>query len=784
MIRKILKALLGLILLAGLVLCVFFMGVILYVKSIAATRPNQLMTDAAPGLYGSDVNVFSGTGGYFYMCGHNTPAACVPFGMVRLAPDTLSVLLNIPGLNRSGYYYNDNKTMGFSHTRLVGADAAEGGILRILPAPADRAAGVLKRKRRWIRFSHRDERGFPGYYALRLYGGRVLAELTASARGGAHRYTFSAGVEPCLLVDITSALGDKGQIENAAARFSEDHTELTGSLTTFGSFSSRYGGLTMHFAARLSEPPVRCEVWQHSQSLGEGWQAGGSHALMALYFPSRTSEAAPIEIRVGLSAVSIAGARANLEAELTGRTFNEILDAARASWEEVLSRIRIEGGTPVQRRVFYTVLYRAFQMPTLFSDTDGSYTGFDGAVHRAEGFRYYTDFSLWDTFRTVMPLYYLIAPDESRDMLRSLQAMAEQGGGFPRWPSGCGYTRCMFGTPADITVSEAWQKGLRDFDGERAYQIARRTATEGLPAGSRVPGRDGLTEYISLGWVPGDRYKGAVAKTLEYTWADDALSRFAALLGHGEDADMFRQQADRYRLSWDPVRLFFLPRDSSGRFIDFPFDPLQLTYTDFKGDRTRAYVEGSAMQWRWAVPFDPEGLVALFPSPERFVGELENYLSGMRPHKGWWHPGGNYWHGNEPYFHAPWLFLFAGRPDRTRFWVRYCLNTRYGDDPVGLDGNDDGGTLSAWYVWSALGFYPQAGSDRYWLSAPLFDRAVLRTGSGRLLEILREGASDPAVSTVKIFADNQTLQSWTLNHQTLSAVRTLRFVFSDPSQGP
>jgi len=777
MIRKTGKILLILALFTGLALCLFLAGVILFVKGIASTRPNQLVTSASPGLYGAEVNVFSGTGGYFYMCGHNTPAACVPFGMARLAPDTLSVLLNIPGLNRSGYYYNDNKIMGFSHTRLVGADAAEGGVLRVLPVTADRAPSMLKRSSRWVRFSHRNERAFPGYYALRLFGGSILAELTASTRGGAHRYTFAPGVAPCLLVDITSALGDKGRVENAAARFSDDRGELSGSLVTYGSFSGRYGGLHMYFVARFSESPVRCEVWQANQPLGEGWQAAGSHALMALYFAPRTAETLPIEIRVGLSAVSIAGARANLEAELAGRPFDDILEAAKSAWEEMLSRIRVEGGTPAQRRVFYTALYRAFQMPTVFSDVDGHYPGFDGATHLADGFRYYTDFSLWDTFRTVMPLYYLVAPDESRDMLRSLLVMAEQGGGFPRWPSGKGYTGCMFGSPADITISEAWQKGLHDFDGEKAYAILRRVATKGPPPGSRAPARDGLAEYATLGWVPGDRYEESVAKTLEYAWADDALARFAALLGHADDATLFRERADRYRLSWHPGRLFFLPRDGAGKFIDFPFDPLKLTYTDFKDKYTRAYVEGSAMQWRWAVPFDPEGLVALFPSPERFVDELEAYMAGMRPEKGWWHPGGNYWHGNEPYFHAPWLFLFAGRPDRARFWVRRCLDTRYGDDPVGLDGNDDGGTLSAWYVWSALGLYPQAGSDRYWLGAPLFDRAILRVADHKTLEIRRDGPADPTAPAMGIHADDQPIKAWTLNHQQLTGTRVLRFTF-------
>ncbi|HPU96706.1 MAG TPA: GH92 family glycosyl hydrolase, partial [Candidatus Hydrogenedentes bacterium] len=568
-------------------------------------------------------------------------------------------------------------------------------------------------------------------------------------------------------------------VENAAAQFSSDHLELSGSLTTFGSFSGRYGGLPMHFVASFSEPPERCELWRGRENLGTAWQAAGEQACLALYFPARSDQDRPIEVRVGLSAVSVAGARANLDAEMADRPFSEVLDRAKESWEQVLSRIQVEGGTPTQRRIFYTALYRAFQMPTVFSDVDGQYPGFDGNIHRADGFVYHTDFSLWDTFRTVMPLYYLIAPEESRDMLRSLLAMAEQGGGFPRWPSGRGYTGCMFGTPADMAVSEAWLKGLRDFDGERAYALLRRVATDGPPPGSRVPGRDGLAEYASLGWVPGDRYKGSVAKTLEYAWGDHALAGLAEALGHREDAAMFRNRAERCRSLWDPGKRFFLPRDSAGKFIDFPFDPLKLTYTDFKGEMTRAYVEGSAMQWRWAVPFDPEGLVALFSSPEAFARELEAYLAGMRPEKGWWHPGGNYWHGNEPYFHAPWLFIFAGRPDRTQYWVRHCLNTRYGDDPVGLDGNDDGGTLSAWYVWSALGIYPQAGSDRYWLGAPLFNRISVRLEKDRRLELIAENHSSQAVYVREILADGAPVQRWTMDHRTLTGLKTLRFVLSD-----
>jgi predicted alpha-1,2-mannosidase len=366
-----------------------------------------------------------------------------------------------------------------------------------------------------------------------------------------------------------------------------------------------------------------------------------------------------------------------------------------------LNAIRVSGGTPAQRRIFYTALYRTMQMPTIFTDVNGEFRGFDKQVHKAEGYTYYTDFSLWDTFRTVQPLYYLIARKEARDMTVSLVEMAKEGGCLPRWPAGCGYTNCMFGTPADVAVSEAYLKGITDFDAQKAYACMRETGLTGKPAGTKFAGREHLEDYLQYHYCPDDKMSDSVAATLEYGWCDTAISNFARALGKEDDAVLFAEHAKWYRNLWDAETKFFRPKNANGAFFE-KFKPTLLTYLDFKREYTKAYVEGSAMQWRWGVPYDAEGLVALFSSRDEFVNELENYFENSTSGVGAFNPGGYYWHGNEPYIHAAYLFNAAGRPDLTQKWARWVMEHKYADTYYGLDGNDDGGTLSAWYVFSAL----------------------------------------------------------------------------------
>lgn len=740
--------------------------------SIVSQTPGGLTVKAAPGMLGAEVNPFSATGGYPWMCGHDTPAATTPFGMIRLGPDTKSMLIDKNGLNRAGYFYGDNKIIGFSHTRLVGADALEGGVFRVFPTTEPRAAKA-RQKDYYTRFSHRDEKAFPGYYGVWLPKENVLAELTATPRVGAHRYTFRSADAPHLLIDITSVFGDK-RCENGVVMIHPEAREIEGSVKTFGSFSGRYGGLDVYFTARFSAP-FTAATWNGDQFKKDSEGTAGNDIGVDLSFRPRSGEQV-VEMQLALSYVSIANARKNLDAEAAGRGFDDLLAAAKEAWETRLACVRVQGGTETQRRIFYTSLYHAFLMPTAFDDVNGEYRGFDRAVHKADGFKYFTDFSLWDTFRTTHSLYNLVARKDARDMMVSLTEMAKAGGAYPRWPSGCGYTNCMFGTPADIAVSEAYLKGIQDFDIQFAYQSMRQLAMVGVPPGCHFGGRNGLESYLALGYCPSEKMNKAVSATLEYAWADAALALLAKALGQEQDAQEFARHAQFYRNVWNPETQFFQPKDSNGAFSK-DFKPLLLSYVDFDGKYTNDYVEGSAMQWRWGVPYDMEGLVSLFRNREYFIDELEKYMEGANPGVGQWNPGGNYWHGNEPYIHAAYLFNAAGRPDLTQKWVRWILDTKYSDDYVGLDGNDDGGTLSSWYVLSALGFYPIAGTIRYELGVPLFEKADLRIGD-KTLAITTENYAPENKYVEKVWLNDKPLDRTWFTHDDIAQGGTLRFAMS------
>lgn len=768
--KKWLKRLALLLAVSLLVPIVFVGGLAMSYYRIVGAKSGRLPVPVFPGVLGTYVDPFIGTGGYPWICALNSPAASLPFGMVRLGPDTASLLINKTTMNLSGYYYGDNKIIGFSHTRLMGAGVAEGGNFRVFPTLSKEKAG--RDTPVYARFSHTDETAFPGYYAVRLPEENILAEMTATSHGGFHRYTFPANKAPRLLLDVTSALG-KGYCKDGVLWILPNTREIEGSVRYFGDFSNRYGGLDLFFVARFSQPFAAFGAWNGAHLRPGVDGAAGTDIGARLDFAAKP-EQQTIELRLALSCVSLANARLNLEQEMGNASFEDIFARARDAWEHRLRAIQVRGGTDKRRRIFYTALYRTFQMPTRFNDVNGEYRGFDKAIHTADGFHYYTDISLWDTFRTVHPLYNLIARTEQRDMMKSLVEMAKCGGSLPRWPAGCGYTGSMFGSPADMAITEAYLKGVREFDIETAYRFMRRTALEGLPPGMNCDQRDGLEWYLQYGYCPCDKMQESVACTLEYAWADHSLSLLAAALGKLEDAQRFARHAQSWRNLWNPQSRYFHPKDSAGKFSP-DFKPGLFTYLDFQGKYTGAYVEGSAMQWRWAIPFDGDGLVATIGGPDTFARELEAYMEGVNPKLGALNPGPYYWHGNEPFFHAAYLFHHAGRPDLVQKWVRWILENKYDDTYVGLEGNDDGGTLSAWYVFSALGLYPIAGTNRYWIGAPLFDRADIKLGEGATLTIIAENNSPQNLYVQRLTLNDVTHGVDFLDHAEIAAGGTLRF---------
>jgi predicted alpha-1,2-mannosidase len=773
--KRILKWFIALLLVVVSLPVLFLLGLYGNYRYIVSKTPGNLAVKETPGNLGQYVNPFSGTGGLFYICTHNTPAATIPFGTVRLAPDTACMLLNKTGLNQSGYYYGDNKIIGFSHTRLCGAAVTEGGIFRVMPTTATRLPG-LKKAPLYARFSHSQEMAFPGYYAVWLPKDKVMAEMTASQHVGVHRYTFKGSDAPHLLIDLNSAISDR-RTRDAKVKIDPSSMTFEGEAIHWGGFSGRTGGTNVYFVARCITPFQTHGIWSNRIFQANATEASGDDVTVDLGFAEGSKDQV-VELHFAISYVSIANARANLEAETSGKSFDRVLAEAKDTWEKRLSVIKITGGSETQKKIFYTALYRAFQMPTMFTDTNGEYKGFDKAIHKAEGFRYYTDFSLWDTFRAVHPLYNLLARKDERDMMVSLTEMAKAGGCLPRWPSMCGYTNCMFGTPADVAVSEAYLKGITDFEIETAYKSMRQVAFNGPPAGSQFAGREGYEWYNKYGYCPTDKTGDSVSATLEYAWADHALAQLAEKLGHKEDADIFRQRSMNYKNLWNPETQYFQPKDTNGGF-PVEFKPLLLTYMDFDRKYTRDYVEGSPLQWRWGVPHDPEGFKALFKSPEYFLAELKDYFEKSDKTLGWWNPGPYYWHGNEPYIHNVYFFNTAGRPDLTQKYTRWIMDTKYADNYNGLDGNDDGGTLSSWYVLNALGFYPIAGTTRYELGTPLFERAEVDLGDNKSLTIIAEDYAPKNIYVQSASLNDKPLERTSFTHDQIASGGTLRFVMSE-----
>jgi predicted alpha-1,2-mannosidase len=721
-----------------------------------------------------------GTGGLPWTSGSVSPAAQLPFGTVQLGPDTAPLFgRGLSNMRTSGYYYLDRRVWGFSHSRMSGTGAADGGLFRVVPRTS-RIKGRHRKKGKKTWFLHRNEDAAPGYYSVRLGREDVLVELTATPHVGVHRYTFDANERPRLMIYASSHLSTDGETDESEITIVPGAGEVEGRCRLFDDFTQRQGGLRAYFVAQFDPPFSEWGTWRK-----DAYDAGSTHdqaqarneSLGAQLGYARSGQRQAITVKVGLSYVSIANARENLLAEApAGTGFDAVKARATQTWEATLGRAEISGGTADQKEIFYTAHYRSLLMPTQFSDVNGEYPGFDGLTHVANGFTYYTNMSLWDTFRTTHPLFNLVARQEQSDMIVSLTKMAEQGGGYlPRWPCAAGYSNAMLGASADIVISESYQKGVRGFDVNAAYTAMVLGATTEPPAGSKAAGRQEIADYIQRGYCSADTMKDAVSRTLEYAYADDSIGRLASALGRTRDAQRFGLRGKNYQNTFSPQTRYFHPRNADGSF-QRAFLPWLLTYLDItSGQRyTNDYVEGSPKQWRWVPFYDAPGLVSLFPSRGEFVSELDDFFAKAIQRRGAPYPGSNYWHGNEPDLHAAYLFVYGARPDLTQKWIRWILETKYATGPRGLDGQDDAGTLSAWYVFSSLGFYPVAGTDRYVIGTPLFGGRI-DLGGGRVLEVKVDngGAANLYVQSVTLGGQPHTTATFT--HAQIAGGTTLRF---------
>ena len=709
------------------------------------------------------VDPLIGTGGLFNI-GATFPGATTPFGLVRLGPDTTMESGGLGVLHAAGYWYEDDWIEGFSHLHLHGTGVTHYGNVMFMPTLGMDATKVDEDGYRKP-FSHDDETLSAGYYKVD-FDDEITVELTATAHTGVQRYTFPPSDEATVVLDLAHTLGD-GVITASEVHLDPDNKEITGYIHNQGSFTGRVGGVDIWFVSRFSRAPTSWGTWSGDELIeGDAFREGED---IGAWFQWDTTGGEQIIVQTGVSVIDADHARANFEAEHSSNwDFDAVHHGAESVWNNELSIVEVTGGTDDEKTLFYTGLFHTMMMPTNWTEVGGDYLGFDGNVWYADGFQYYTDFSLWDTVRTTHPLYCLLWPDRQEDMLISIHKMQEQGGSIPKWALATGDTGSMIGTPADIMIPESYLKGIPVTGVDDLYEEMYAHATGPVDQS----GRDCMDTYDELGYLPFDSECGdATSKTLEFAHHDFGVAQLAQALGHSGDADDLTEQSLRYTNLWNPDTQFFQGRTTEGDWKD-PFDP-----TDFADD----YTEANAWHYRFHVPHDPDGLSALFGSDEAMVDAMVDAFEQATTHPDPSLPNLYYWHGNEPGIHTVWMFDQVGRPDLAQQWSRWIMDTEYRAAPDGLAGNDDCGTLSAWYVFAALGFYPVMATDTYLIGSPIFEQATIHLPAGDLV-ITAEGAGP----------DNPYVQSVTLNgtaltdpwfqHEAIAGGGTLDFVMGpDPS---
>ncbi|MEA2749065.1 MAG: hypothetical protein QOI41_3208, partial [Myxococcales bacterium] len=654
-----------------------------------------------------------GTGGLGFAVGTTYPGPQTPFGMAKPGPDTSKGGKSESFSHCSGYAYEDDTIEGFSLARLHGAGIADYGGIALMPTVGMTAAKARPRSH-GSHFSHDTETAKPGYYAVTLADTGVRVELTATPRAGIMRYAFPAGADETVLVDVGHVLSDANDVLDGDITVDPVTHEVSGDSHVNGSYSSRYGGVRLFFAARFDRAFTSQGTYAGGV-MSDALTAKGKDAGAYLHFDGSSAN---VEVAVGLSFVDVEHARANLAAETT--TFDKARTAVESTWATRLAALHIDARSDRDRRIAYTALYHTSLMPTLASDVDGTYRGIDAAVHHADGFRYFTDFSLWDTYRTLHPLLTLLYPDDARELAASLTAMAKDGGYVPRWPLGTGESGGMVGDGGTIMLADTYVKGIRDWDAPGAYAIAKHQATS--PKAPGKGGRDGMDDYLSIGYISKDSGDDSAGNTLEYASADHALGELAAALGETADADTFHARGKAWQKVYDESTYLFAARRRDG--TSEVQNPAAMS-TDF--------AEGTPWHYNFMVPHDADGLAARM-GKDMLIARAEQLFTRAAcgtPSPSFL-PNPYYWASNEPVLFSGWIFSAVGDHERTARWTRWTTITHYGDGPDGLPGNDDSGTMSAFYLFASLGFYPIAGTDRYVLGSPLFPHATLAVRGGTL----------------------------------------------------
>jgi len=672
------------------------------------------------------VNPFIGTGAD----GNTFPGASMPFGGVQLSPDTQQGAC-------SGYAYADNSILGFSHTHLNGVGEPEYLDVLFMPTTGkvhlnSGIAGVKGSGNR-SSFDHESESVSPGYYSVLLNDYNIRAELTVTMRAGFHQYTFPQSDSAHIVID----LAHPGGAEFLNIKRISD-TEIEGLRRSHGWAWDQY----VYFVARFSKPFASLDLAVNDTIRKELYEASGKDIKAVVNYQTKANEA--ILVKVGISAVSTDGARKNLDAEIPDWDFTNVKNAAKEAWNKELSKIEVEGGTSEQQTVFYTAMYHANLSPDIFMDVDGQFRGVDHKVRQAKDFTNYTVFSLWDTYRALHPLFTIIDQKRTTDFIKTLLQIYDDGGRLPMWPLAGNYTDDMLGYHAVPVIVDAYMKGIRNYDVEKAFKAIRHSAELD---------KLGLKYYKKIGYLPFDRQGESVSKTLEYCYDDWCISQMAKAMDQKSDYRNYHQRAHYWENVFDPSVGFMRGKSIDRKWLS-PFDPLV----------NSAYSEGNAYQYMY-VPHDVEGLAAKMGGDQKFAEWLDVLFSLT---KGTNNRGaiGQYWHGNEPSHHLGYLYNYVGQAWKTQKLINRILNELYTTKNDGLAGNDDCGQISGWYILSSMGFYPVApGQAIYAIGSPLFSKATIHLENGKKFVIKANQVSKENIYVQSAKLNGKQYSKSFLNHE-------------------
>ncbi len=713
------------------------------------------------------VNPFIGTGGH----GHTFPGATTPNGMVQLSPDTRTLGWDAC----AGYHYSDSSILGFSHTHLSGTGIGDlGDILfmpftgqpKIEPGPADDPDAGYR-----SRFSHDNEQATPGYYQVHLNDYGVDAELTAAPRAGFHRYTFPSDAQAGLIIDLAHTIhGHRNPFTEL--RVIND-SEIEGYKRTRGWAQNHH----VYFHAKFNRP-FTCTLFENGKEARGLWAVATGNAKAVLRFDK--NDQTELLIKVGLSAVDYAGARKNLVGEIPDWNFARVRQQATSAWLHELNKIQIAGGSTNDKTIFYTALYHTAISPYLFTDVDGRYRGHDQRIHVTEEGPMYTVFSLWDTFRAFHPLLTIIDPDRDNAFIRTLLTHYDQGGILPKWELAANCTGTMIGYHAVSVIVDAYMKGIRDYDVEKAYQAIVQSAH--YREGGFLYPSEGVREKLNakakyyndtLGFVPCDLENESVSKALEYAYNDWCIAQMARDLGHAEDVETYMERGGRYWKYYNDETGFMRGKNRDGSWKT-PFNP------KFSEHRRDEYTEGNAWQWTWFVPHDVKGLMALMGGRKAFLKKLDELFTTDSTIDGEHSSSdisgliGQYAHGNEPSHHITHMYNYMGQPWKTQKLVHEILTTLYFANPNGLSGNEDCGQMSAWYILNAMGFYSFCpGDPTYSLGRPLFDEVAITLSTGKQFTVRAKNNAPDHLYIQSAHLNGVPLKSPFFSHQTLMEGGTL-----------